>query len=396
MRRYKLLAGVISLMFLLIPLSIPSVTAGENEVTVILVSNNEADSALAHYIANFTGDVIVQTPWGVYDPNVTAEVMEYAPDSVIIIGGPDAVSGQYETDLKSLGIPVERWGGANRYDTNLIVLKNARLQLNLSVEGNAVVVPGNDSVAIQKALKLSVGEKGLLLFVNASTNLSVLRELFGIPTFKTTLIATQVTRSIIVKISSEIPGEKAIIANISPEEAKKAITDAEVSLKTAENMTTTIGFKDNTTGNEYGLMVRFMKIAKESLLKAQEAYKKGEYTEAYELALISKGQSEVVIKSASAGFVEKLKLDPEFRYSLALFRYQAQERILARAGINTTQLHKLILQLKDAISKGEYDILPSLMAQIQNELRRLFMEGKPFLREKIYFPLEHGGGLGEP
>ncbi|NJE79723.1 cell wall-binding repeat 2 family protein, partial [Thermococcus sp. GR5] len=77
------------------------------------------------------GAVVVMTTWGVYDPNVTAEIMSYAPDEVIIIGGPEAVVEEYVNDLQELGITVERWGGQNRYETNLMVMTQAQIKFGL-------------------------------------------------------------------------------------------------------------------------------------------------------------------------------------------------------------------------------------------------------------------------
>ena len=391
------LAGMLIAMLLLIPLSVPPAGASEGELTLILVSDNEADAALAAYLANLTGYVVIKTPWGIYDPNVTAKVIGYAPDRVIIIGGPDAVSDEYEADLRGLGIPVERWGGLNRYETNIISLKNAKLKLKLNFAENLIISPGNDSVAIQKALQLSIEERGILLFVNTSSNLSDIGELLGIRSFRLTLVISPVTERIVMKISSQIPGGATTAVNITSEDAREAIERAEEALERAENATANLNQSPDAIGSgRYESIDRFLDRARTTLIHAKDAYETGEYKKAYELALISKGQSEMAIKLASLSLDEKLKLDPGFRYSFLLLRYQAQEDILERAGVNTTRLHELILQLKDAISKGEYDVVPSLIAQIQNELRKLFMEGKPFLRERIYFPLEHGGTLGEP
>ncbi|NJE78617.1 hypothetical protein E3E33_06600, partial [Thermococcus sp. GR5] len=95
MRWKKAIALFLGLMLITTTLSFGRVSAEETSVTVILVSDNEADCALARYLANVTGAVVVMTTWGVYDPNVTAEIMSYAPDEVIIIGGPEAVVEEY-------------------------------------------------------------------------------------------------------------------------------------------------------------------------------------------------------------------------------------------------------------------------------------------------------------
>ncbi|NJE46947.1 cell wall-binding repeat 2 family protein, partial [Thermococcus sp. GR7] len=91
----KVLAILFGLLMLAMPVSFTGVSAATESVTVILVSDNAADKCIAEYLANETGAVVVMTTWGVYDPNVTAEIMSYAPDEVIIIGGPEAVVEEY-------------------------------------------------------------------------------------------------------------------------------------------------------------------------------------------------------------------------------------------------------------------------------------------------------------
>ena len=49
---------------------VPLSQADTNLSIVVLVSDNEADSALAEDLADVLNATVVMTPWGVYDTNV--------------------------------------------------------------------------------------------------------------------------------------------------------------------------------------------------------------------------------------------------------------------------------------------------------------------------------------
>jgi putative cell wall-binding protein len=171
-----------------------SATSGEATVTVILVSDNTADSGVAKLLANATGGIIVTTPWGVYDPNVTAEILGYAPDQVIIIGGPMAVVEQYVTDLEGYNITVYRWGGMNRYETNLIALQMAEGKGLLKKNNVTVFAPGNDTAAIEQAVEIALKEGGVVIYVNKTVSIDKINKTVSIK--KVIVVHSPVTKGI--------------------------------------------------------------------------------------------------------------------------------------------------------------------------------------------------------
>ena len=239
----KGMALLFGLMLITAGLAFGGAEAAETSVTVILVSDNEADSALAYYLANLTGAIVVMTAWGVYDANVTAEVMNYAPDQVIIIGGPDAVVEQYVSDLKDLNITVERWWGENRYRTNVAVIGNATLKLKVKFENSVVVVPGNDTGAIREALRRAVKVHGIILFANNTTDPIRIMAKFQITPKNITVIHSRVMKGAMVGLVRKLRGSDGLRANftemevnVTPEMAMGAINVSEERIATAEEM----------------------------------------------------------------------------------------------------------------------------------------------------------------
>ncbi len=128
----------------------PLVSAEEvNEV--ILVSDNHADMAGAMGIADLINATVVTVPWGIYDKKIVDYLETLKPKKVIIIGGPLAVVEQYENDVKSLGIEVERIGGRNRYETNKMLLYRFRDKIS---NVSAVICHGYDEFALNESIAM--------------------------------------------------------------------------------------------------------------------------------------------------------------------------------------------------------------------------------------------------
>ncbi|ASI99548.1 cell wall-binding repeat-containing protein [Thermococcus celer] len=361
-------------------------------VTVILVSDNEADGALARYLANVTGAVVVTTKWGVYDPNVTAEVMSYAPDMVIIIGGPDAVVEQYVDDLSELKITVERWGGKNRYETNVKVVGNARAKLGLTFNGSAIIVPGNDTLALEQSLKLAVKSRGVLLFVNRTSNVSRVMLNLNIKAKKITLVATPVMNKTIMHIKKGLGSKDCncteIEVNVTAETALKAINASEERIETAKEMLQNVTLVPQMEK----LAEKMLKLADRELARAKEAYNDGKYGMAYGQAIAAKAHAEFVIRIASEQWSTRVRANQTVMARVFLWRVERQIQAMEKAGINVTELKALVDQLKTAVANGDYDAIDSIIQQIREKIFELYARGKGKFREKMVFPAHRGHG----
>lgn len=111
--------------------AIPYVAA-ETETGMILVSDTNADCAVAETLADESGATIITTVWGDFEQSVIDSIIETSPEEVIIIGGPMAVVEGYETQLEENGINVTRLGGQTRQQTSLTVFNQYRNRYNWS------------------------------------------------------------------------------------------------------------------------------------------------------------------------------------------------------------------------------------------------------------------------
>jgi len=265
--------------------------------TVILVSDNEADSVLAEYIARLARAPIVKTPWGIYDPNVTAEIKDHSPDKVIIIGGPVAVPEPYEDDLKELNITVERWWGEDRYETNIAVLGNVT-KLGLRLRNVVIAVPGNDSIAMKEALTRAVATKGFMVFFNENTDLNKVLARLKVEThnvINVILVRSQVMEKVaervkerLGKISSEFDVE------ITAERALEVMNLTRERIAKAEELLANVALPEQ----KEELAKEMLDKAKGELEMAEKAYEEGKYEEAYEQAITAKAHAEFVIGTA--------------------------------------------------------------------------------------------------
>jgi putative cell wall-binding protein len=387
----KGVALLFGLMVVAATMSFGRVSAGSTSVTVILVSDNEADCALAEYLANVTGAIVVTTEWGTYNPNVTAEIMSYAPDNVIIIGGPDAVVEQYVDDLQELGITVERWWGKNRYETNVAVIGNATVRLKIKFENSVIIVPGNDSGAIKEALRRAVKIHGIIIFVNETTDPIRVMAKFQIMPKNVTIIHSHVMMNVAEKIRERMKihaNVTEIKVNVTPEMALEAINVSEERVATAKEMLQNVSLD----AREEKLVSRMLALAERELENAKDAYEMGKYGRAYGQAIAAKAHAEFVIRVASDEWEVKVRFEPTMRAMMFLHKVEIQIGFMERAGINVTELRILVDQLRTAIENEDYDAIDVLIVRIREKLLELYMENNNKLREKIVFPVRRRSG----
>jgi N-acetylmuramoyl-L-alanine amidase len=99
----------------------------KNEKTVVLTNGlGYADALSVGPLAAQLGNApILLTRGSSLDPFAEQEIKRLGADKVLLIGGKSAISTTVEKQVKGLGVTAERLGGANRYETNLMI--NERL-----------------------------------------------------------------------------------------------------------------------------------------------------------------------------------------------------------------------------------------------------------------------------
>lgn len=248
----------------------------QSESRVILVSDNEADSAVATVIENLKGLKIVITPWGKFNQSVVDQIQNLTPEEVIIIGGPAAVPSAYETALLEFTNTV-RVAGKDRYATAARVLDLFRDDFKGK---GAIAAYGYDKKGIEKALKKAKAQGMIVVFVDLSrapwemqkalenANISLL-EVEESPNMNTTEIKDDVKDDVGEVRFTGV--DRALRASEQIEEARKEIIEAEE--KIAElNVTATAPLElvDN---------------ARERLKRAEKAFNESKYGEAFGLAV---------------------------------------------------------------------------------------------------------------
>ena len=382
----KMLSVIFGLIILTLPLTFTPVNAADTTI-VILVSNNEADCALANYIANLTVNVVVvKTPWGVYNPNITAEIISYAPEEVIIIGGPVAVPEEYVEDLQSLGISVERWWGENRYETDLAVIKNATVKFQLQLQNRVILVAGTDLAGLERALELAIQEKAIIILVNQTTNITGIMERLKIRTGNFIIVGTPIMNQTMLRIQEQLKKCNCtkIQVNMTAERALEAIQTAEEKISAAKEL------YENATNPA---IENLLKIAEKQLEDAKDAYNTGKYGLAYGLAIAAKSKAEMVIKLAGEDIRKMIRNNTKMRLEREIIRVEAQIRVMERLGVNVTGALQLIEAIKAAIRNGDYDTAQELMIKLREELMTCYINGKEIIKKKIHMPV---GKKGRP
>lgn len=136
---------------------------GASAKSVILVSDNIADSAVADAIKNVKAINIISTSWGEFRQDAADAIVALNPGEVLIIGGTAAVVSEYETALSNFTIT--RIAGIGRKETAVAVLRHFKDDF----KGKRIAIAnGDDAEGIRHALESAKKRKGILLFISGS------------------------------------------------------------------------------------------------------------------------------------------------------------------------------------------------------------------------------------
>ena len=334
------------LSFIILGTAVPTLAQVQN--TLILVSDNEADLALAQKVGELLNAEVVVTPWGVYNESISVEIIEKNPSLVLIIGGPKAVSPQYEVDLQSVGIPYVRRWGATRVETATSVINFIRKDYPHLFKGvKLVVVYGWDLAGLSKLRELMRENNVIPVYIsNNSTNVPV--NWSG----KLIVIETPFSKNIIRRL--HLYGPIIVKANVTREVAEEAIEKAERAIKRAEVIS-------RLSGLSLGLesAYKFLGIAK-------EAYSQGDYLKAYNFANLARAKAERII--ATGIFAKpRVKMPPKLELQIQIKFLKLLTMRLEAQGVDVRGVKELIARAEDALNQGNI----SLAIKYVNEAREL-------------------------
>ncbi len=135
------------------PTTIKKPTSTPSEVDkLILVSNNEADLALALSVASDLNLPVISTNWGQFQKVVFDRIKNAKPNEVIVIGGSSAVPEKYKSDLEAAGIKVTVVGGKTRQQTSIQVYEKYKAQL----KKKALVTSGREPITTSDSIPVYV------------------------------------------------------------------------------------------------------------------------------------------------------------------------------------------------------------------------------------------------
>ncbi len=345
---------------------------------VILVSDNEADSAVAQNVADLLGAQLIVSPWGgTYDPAASAEILSIDPDRVIIIGGgPVAVPEEYTEDLEEFGIPYERWYGETRYETNLAVIEGGLRDEFPAVFGEiktVVLSNGRDVLAMEKyleAMKLDPqgfeggeadprphrrggegkpddGGAGRLQRHSGGQVPGHPSGHGGGPRSPSTGISwgglDEVT---FLRLRGEDP-------HLLP----RGGDEVHALLLSVQNKTERAG-GELLDGLQVPAAIKRLERAKEALQMAWDAYNSGEYSEAYRLAVVADFNADFVISRAYSEMRTVYQGSVRMRLEIEIHRLEIMVNVLRGKGYDVSELESLIAQAEKALSRGgQYSLL---------------------------------------
>ncbi|WP_198362120.1 cell wall-binding repeat-containing protein [Thermococcus pacificus] len=401
----KLGVMFIGFMFILgvIPDHVGYVSAADSSIA-ILVTDNEADLAIAYSVAALLDAKVIVSPWGTYDPAVSAEILSVEPGKVIIIGGPVAVPEDYNGDLDDFGIPYERWYGETRYETNLAVIEGLLEEFPGIYEGiDAVVVAnGRDGLALKEYLKrVKTGSMGAygspLLILTDSGKLNETLEALGrfkglkslvyMGTFEGTapifpLNSEWLTDFARGRFGSEL-GVEEVAASLDP------VTTGEV-LKDVQNKTERA--KELLDGLQIPAARKRLEMAESLIEQAWSEYNRGNYAEAYRLAMKASGDADFVIVMAYKEVMTIYQGSAQKRLERRLLQFEVMVRVLEKKGYDVSDVESLLQQARDALKRHDYStVLNDLIPQIKAKLAEKTLRGHG---ASGTWPGQHGGGEG--
>lgn len=146
---------------------IAGVFAGDSEEVVLVTGDATLPDAAvgAQLAAHYRGRLLF-TRSDILPLGTRLELERLKPQRVTIVGGTVTISTDIEADITALGIPVERFSGANRYDTATSVA------LAINSDSRIAVVAAGDSpedALLAGALSARFGGKWPVLYTRATS-----------------------------------------------------------------------------------------------------------------------------------------------------------------------------------------------------------------------------------
>lgn len=135
-----------------------------SDYVVLASGQGYADALCAAPIASKNSAPILLTPSNNLDQNVKSEITRLKATHVIEIGGTGSISMNVENELKSMGLSVQRLGGADRYETSVKVAKELGTP-------NKIVVTSGEGYADALSIAPIAAKQGMEILLTSDTGI---------------------------------------------------------------------------------------------------------------------------------------------------------------------------------------------------------------------------------
>ena len=346
--------------------------SAQTTTKIILVSDNEADNAVAVTVGSLKGFEVVTTPWGEYDSAVVENIKGLNPGEVIIIGGPAAVPSKYETALLEFTNTI-RVAGKDRYATVARVLELFKEDFKGK---KAVAAYGYDKKGIEKALEKARAQGLVVVFVERS----------GVPWEVQKALENAGVSSLIVEEAPDMDTEE-IMNDVKDDVGSVSIVQVDHSIRVAEQIQEAREeiLKAQNAIDQLNVTatapLRLLDNAKEHLADAEEAYNEGRYGRAFGLAVSAEQLAENAKEIAEEleEFLEETKgRQEEVAEKIAEEIQDLREEITeeeakaSRAearGINVTEVRIYLSEAASVLDKADAALSEGDTAKAVAELR---------------------------
>lgn len=362
----------------------PSATNIQNmKYDVILVGDNEADKAMAEYLAKVIGAKVIVLPWGVYDEAKVGEILAEAPARVVIIGGNVAVPEDYENALSEYGIQITRLAGEDRYDTNYEIFEFLAENYPQVLENEEIVIAdGLDDTA----LMVEEGKPVLLMDEKKAEKARKILERIKAKKMRG-VWSDEKAREKVKKALERlgIPEDK--IEEATPEQVREGIRVAiERHIEKIEHMKSVLAEKGADDAVE-----KLSELEKE-LREAINLYNEGKYKEAIEKLREVNREFGKIVAEAHKKVKEKREERAEDRKELVKERLEMVRELIEKLderGYDTTPLKEALAKIEEDIKAGDYETAKAEMDELMERVREIVKtmretkEEKEERREKI-------------
>ncbi|MCD6558311.1 MAG: YfdX family protein [Palaeococcus sp.] len=357
--------------------------SAQTSTIVILVSDNEADSAVADNIGELLNASVVETAWGAYDPKVSAQIVEKEPDFVIIIGGELAVPAEYEEDISTMGIETIRWAGQNREETSFRAVKGLKEYFPTVFEGIKVlgIIDGRDSVSYGE---MKLAEHGIVAFVNYESadfeaRVDELINLINPDLVYITLLKQRSPQDEYIfkggakvdKIVQKYQSSSVVVSPVSVLISKKDVLGE---IDSAENRI----LEANATfdGLQEPKAKAMLENAMREVEQAREALANGDYATAYLKAITAKGHAEIALKHANELRRGIFQGSVEFALRRQIARLRWMVVGLKNTGADVTEIEQLLDNAENDLKSHRYDEAQKMIDEAKNRIKEIFANRK--------------------